>query len=433
MLLGLILAAGGVGEAAPLHPQAGVGDWIWADETRDRQTVRFVRGFTIPEQAEVRSAILRMTADNSYEVFLDGQLIGRGGDWRVLIEYDLKLLLAPGEHVLAVSAVNDFDVAGLVLGLRIELADGRLVEIASDDTWRLVPDGVEPWKEVWKPGQWEAATVLYPIASGYPLQIYRAPLSLPLEVRFWQRTWFQVLVAGTAVLGLVSGLFLASRLVLKSKVETMVRDERARIAADLHDGLGGGLTQLILLSDATRRNLPGDSGAEAMLAQLSGQARELVRGFNEAVWLVNSQRDNMRDFASYLGKYAESFFQSTPIRCRFDIERNLPELPCGIGVRRNLFLAFKEALNNILRHSQAGEVRLSVRRDRGGVRIVVADNGVGFDPQRLDGSGNGLENLRRRAEDAGGTCEIHSRPGEGCTVCLSAPRMHKARRRRRNP
>ena len=111
----------------PLHPKAGVGSWIWDQQMADRQQVRFVRAFEIPRGAEVTSARLRMTADNSYQVFLDGQPVGAGGDWRVLIEYDLKLLLHPGEHVLAVNALNDFDVAGLLLGLRVELSDGRVI------------------------------------------------------------------------------------------------------------------------------------------------------------------------------------------------------------------------------------------------------------------------------------------------------------------
>ena len=145
LILALVLAPAGA--EIPLHPQVGVGSWIWAEQTFDRQECRFVRAFEIPRGAEVTAARLRVTADNSYQLFLDGQPIGRGGDWRVLIEYDLKLLLTPGEHVLAVSALNDFDVAGVILGLRVEMSDGRVIErdgvatsvLAHDaDGWRIV-------------------------------------------------------------------------------------------------------------------------------------------------------------------------------------------------------------------------------------------------------------------------------------------------------
>jgi signal transduction histidine kinase len=154
-----------------------------------------------------------------------------------------------------------------------------------------------------------------------------------------------------------------------------------------------------------------------------------VRGMNEAVWLINSQRDNLRDFASYLGKYAESFFHDTSIRCRFDIEKNLSALPCDISMRRNLFLAVKEALNNILRHSQATEMRLGVRQERNGIRIMVSDNGKGFNPSALDGEGNGLENMKQRATDAAGTFEIRCGKDGGCTVSLWAPLQYKGSRK----
>lgn len=83
---------------------------------------------------------MRITADNSYELFLDGQDIGRGSDWQVLIEYDVSLLLTPGEHVLAVSALNDFDLAGFLFGLRVVFADGLVLEILSDDSWKIAPN-----------------------------------------------------------------------------------------------------------------------------------------------------------------------------------------------------------------------------------------------------------------------------------------------------
>src|SRR5690606_6004669 len=147
----------------------------------------------IPRDAAVVSAWLRMTADNSYQLFIDGQPVGRGGDWRVLIEYDVKLLLTPGKHVLAVSALNDFDVAGLLFGMRVELDDGRTIEVGSDDTWKVAPPDAKNWKtesRAW--ARWPTAKVLYPTAPGYRPQIYQAPVSQPVEIAFWQRKGFQI-------------------------------------------------------------------------------------------------------------------------------------------------------------------------------------------------------------------------------------------------
>lgn len=418
-------------KAAPvLDPEFGVGSWIWQDHTYDRQECRFVRAFEIPEGSKVKSASLRIAADNFYSVYLDGGQIGQGADWRVLIEYDLRLLLAPGEHVLVVQAFNDFDVAGLLLGLRVELTDGRVIEIPSDDSWKIGPNNEPDWKAWTRPGNgWPAAAVIHPFYRQGRPRIYQASVSKPVVIPFWQRGWFQISTIFSCILAAACSIFLLSKLILKSKMETMVRRERARIAADLHDDLGGGLTQLVILGDASKRAIPQDSGANETLDRLCDQTRSLVRGMNEAVWLINSQRDNLRDFASYLGKYAESFFHDTPIRCRFDIEKNLPALPCDISVRRNLFLAVKEALNNILRHSGATELRLSVCQDRNGIRIVVSDNGRGFDPSTLDGEGNGLENMKQRATDAAGTFGIRCDESGGCTVTLAAPLQFQVRRK----
>lgn len=407
--------------AAPLDIH-GVGSWIWDSKYYNRQECRFWKSFEIPPGASVKSARLRISADNFYTVFLDGQAIGQGSDWRVLIEYDLSLLLDSGTHVLAVAAANDFENAGLVVGLLVELSDGRLIEVASDETWRIAPGNEPAWKE--RPASsaaWPAAKVLYPYRREPDFHIYHAPVSQPVVIPFWQKGWFQVSTIISSLIAAACCVFLLSKLILKSKMETMVRRERARIAADLHDDLGGGLTQLVILGDASKRAIPRDSAANNTLDRLCDQTRNLVRGMNEAVWLINSQRDNLRDFASYLGKYAESFFRDTPVRCRFDIEQNLPVLPCDISVRRNLFLAFKEALNNILRHSGATGMRLIVRQDRNGIRIVISDNGRGFDPSTLDGEGNGLENMKQRAREAAGTFQIECGEGGGCSVTLVAP------------
>ena len=420
-LAALVVAlAPAVAEVA-LHPKAGVGSWIWDQQMADRQQVRFVRAFEIPRGAEVTSARLRMTADNSYQVFLDGQPVGAGGDWRVLIEYDLKLLLHPGEHVLAVNALNDFDVAGLLLGLRVELSDGRVIEIASDDSWKIAPQHEKRWQRktrAWD--DWPAAKVRDAVAPNYLPQIYQAPVSQPVELALWERKWFQVSVAAVALAGIVAGLFLGSRLFLKSRMEKVVRRERERIAVDLHDDLGGGLTQLVLLGETSRREVPGDSPAAEALARLCDQSRGLMRGMNETVWLINSRRDTIRDFASYVAKYAESFFQNSPVRCRFDLEDDLPPLPCDIGIRRNLFLAVKEALNNVLRHSQATAVELEIHRQRNELVVTIRDNGRGFDIAR-ERDGNGLRNMTMRAREAGGRFKAVSRPGEGTAIEFRVP------------
>lgn len=422
-IAGLFLLWAGMSavDAAPLHAKTGVGAWIWDHQHHDRQECRFVRAFDIPAGVEVESAELHITADNSYQVFLDGQPIGRGGDWRVLIKYDVKLLLTPGRHVLAVSALNDFDVAGLLLGLRVKLADGRTIEIGSDASWKIAPNEAAGWqKESREWDGWRGARELYQVDPKYDPQIYEAPVSQPVEVAFWQHPAFQLGLSVVALASILTGLFLGSRLFLKSQMERVIRRERARIAVDLHDDLGGGLTQLVLLGETSRREVLEDTPAADALGRLCDQSRGLLRGMNETVWLINSERDTIRDFASYVVKYAESFFQNSPVRCRFEIEDDLPALPCDLGIRRNLFLAVKEAMNNILRHSGATSAEVEIRRQRNDLVVTIRDNGSGFDTTGGNG-GNGLRNMARRAREAGGRFNVESGNGKGTAVEFRVP------------
>jgi hypothetical protein len=125
-----------------------LGSWIWDLRTCDKQTCRLWKTFDIPRGAKISSAVLYITVDNGYRLFLDGREIGRGSDWKTLTEYDVKLLLHPGRHVLAVEAFNERLEGGLVFGLRTELANGRVIEVRSDNDWKVVPLKVKDWERV---------------------------------------------------------------------------------------------------------------------------------------------------------------------------------------------------------------------------------------------------------------------------------------------
>jgi len=408
--------------AEGLHREFQVGDWIWTDSTKPRQECRFVRLIDVTAGHQIKSALLRITADNFYRVYLDGHFIGQGSDWRALTEYDLTRLLSGGRHVLAVSVVNDFDFAGLVAGLRITFDNGDEIKIGTDPAWQIVPEDAPSWPTPKLDPSWKTARVVRRFETwGVRPRIYEAPVSVPMPESFWQKRWFQTSLIAASAGAILCGLFLAALLLLKVQAERVVRRERARIANDLHDNLGGGLTQLVLLGEAIRRELGEKEGFSGeKLKRLCEQARLMGRNMKETVWLINSQRDTLSDLASYLVRYGETFFLDSPIRCRFAIDEDLPSSPCGLGVRRNLLLGVKEAFNNVLRHSGATEVELSIERRRGSLRVAVRDNGAGFDPKVIL-RGEGLRNLELRAREAGGNLTFLSIPGEGTLLEFLIP------------
>jgi len=406
-----------------------LGVWIWDAITTDKQTCRLWKAFMIPPGASVSHATLRITVDNGYRLFLDGREIGRGSDWRTITEYDVTWLLPPGRHILAVEGFNDRLEAGLILGLDIQLLDQRAIEIVSDNTWYVVPNTLLDWasQKIAKSG-WPNATVVgvmhqHPWEK-WPFGISTEPPLRPIIVHFWQTGWFQLTLVTVCTLAVLFCLWLITQLAAQSKAQGVLQIERARIARDIHDDLGARLTHLVLLGEVAQSELLADSGTRVQLNEICEKARDLSHALDEVVWAVNSRRDTLRDFATYVCKYAQFFLNSTPVRCRLDVEPEIPATPFDLPVRRNLFLAVKEALNNAAKHSEASEVFLRIYRHDQKLTVVVEDNGRGFDPARADVARNGMANMTQRMGEIGGFFTVASQPGGGCRIEFTVPLNH---------
>jgi signal transduction histidine kinase len=412
-----------------LDEKWAVGSWIWTDQTYDKQTCNFWRAIDIPYNTAVTKAQLRITADNGFKVMLDGRELGRGSDWRWLSDFDLSWLLPPGRHVLAVEAFNDSLKAALVLGLRIQLKDGRILEIPSDGTWRVAPQGEPRWEFRTRPRTgWTFAQVVGPFHSapwgGSPFGVTLVPAMKPILLRFWQQPWFQVGIVSLCAVALLLCARLLAKLAVQSRARLLLQRERVRIARDIHDDLGAGLTQLVLLGELAQNDAPHGSERQAQMEQLCEKTRGLLGTMDEIVWAVNSRRDSVREFATHACKYAQTFLGNTPIRCRLDIEPDLPDDQLDLPTRRNLFLALKEAISNAARHSGAQEIFLRVYRRNGSLEVTVEDNGKGFSlaaAKENKSDRNGLTNMEQRMSEAGGSYVMEATPGQGCKVVLTIP------------
>jgi signal transduction histidine kinase len=251
-----------------------------------------------------------------------------------------------------------------------------------------------------------------------------APPVQPLLVRFWATGWFQITLVIVCVTVMVICLRLAAQLTLQSRAQRLLQLERARIARDIHDELGAGLTQLVLLGEVAQSELPAVSETRTQIDQICERARDLSQAMDEIVWAINSRRDTLRDFANYMCKYAQGFLGPTPIRCRLDVEPDMPTMVFDLPIRRNLFLAVKEALNNAAKHSSATELFLRIHRAGQGLSVVVEDNGVGFDRAHANPERNGLTNMTLRMNEVGGGCQVAGKPGGGCRVEFTIPLLH---------
>jgi len=256
-------------------------------------------------------------------------------------------------------------------------------------------------------------------------------LAITVLPRFWKTGWFLGVTSMVAVGALVAsvryltGRKLQSRLELVERLQAVER-ERARIARDLHDDLGASLTQIALLSELAKADLDDPDLARTHLNQIFTTAGGLARHLNEIVWTVNPANDTLEQFTSFICKFAQHYLGLAGLRCRLDFPDFLPSYLMLAPERHSLLLATKEALHNIVKHAEAGQVWLRLRLDADVLTLLIEDDGKGSDaesaPAALNSvAGDGLSNMRQRMDQVGGRFSKQSRPGGGTIVRLGLP------------
>ncbi len=200
-----------------------------------------------------------------------------------------------------------------------------------------------------------------------------------------------------------------------------MEQERARIAQDLHDELGSDITEIGMLAARAKSLAGSEDERRRYLEQMGDKAREMVSILDEIVWAMNPLHDSLSSLTSYFCFYAENFLQLANIHWQFDGPAEATDCRLDSRCRHQLFLAFKEALTNVVRHSGATEVRLGIQMKQGELQLSIADNGHGLPPDARPEAMNGVANMRRRIEKLGGRFEIVSDPGPGTTVRLCVP------------
>ncbi|MEY4387053.1 MAG: hypothetical protein RLY20_2336 [Verrucomicrobiota bacterium] len=239
-----------------------------------------------------------------------------------------------------------------------------------------------------------------------------ASIFIRLEPHFWQAWWFNGLVFGTAA-GILVGFYR-----LRVRRLRDLEKLRVRIASDLHDDVGSRLTKVAMIAEHAEQEVPASDNARLHIQHISLTVREIIRAMDEIVWTINPRNDTLENFANYLFHYAKDFFQHSPVSCRLDLPAEFPHLPISTTQRHNLFMAIKEALNNVVKHSKATEARIRLTMEDGRLSVTIADNGRGMDVANPGGSGDGLRNMRERLQQIGGSLHIESAPGQGTVVAM---------------
>ncbi len=251
-----------------------------------------------------------------------------------------------------------------------------------------------------------------------------ASVNVKLQPHFWQLWWFTgcaaVAMAGTigATVRYATRKRLARRL-QRLEEQHAIERERTRIARDMHDDLGARLTEILLLNELAQKTNP--EKLQDHLGKQANAIQEAAGSLDAIVWAVNPVNDSLDRLANYLCEQVERLLTMRSIRCRFDVPAQLPEYSVPSEIRHNVFLAVREALNNVIKHSGATETWFRLRTTADTLAIIIEDNGRGFLAGDKARPGNGLENMEKRMKSIGGAFQLVTTPGGGTSIHLEVP------------
>jgi ligand-binding sensor domain-containing protein/signal transduction histidine kinase len=243
----------------------------------------------------------------------------------------------------------------------------------------------------------------------------------------WQRWWFIVLaVLALAAITHFIYWYHARRLVELERVRT-------RIATDLHDDIGANLSKIAILSDVAGQTLSNSavSPVATPLAQIAETSRDCVDTMSDIVWAINPQRDYLTDLTHRMRRFAEDLFDAKRIEYTVHSAVDEQDVRLGAELRREVYLIFKECVNNLVKHSGCDQAELAFSFNGSFLMVSINDNGKGFtpaDPGKNGGlGGQGLTNMQRRARALGGSLKIDSEIGRGTKVTLKVPVWKRSR------
>jgi ligand-binding sensor domain-containing protein/two-component sensor histidine kinase len=241
-----------------------------------------------------------------------------------------------------------------------------------------------------------------------------ATASFTILPPYWQRWWFRLL----ALLGCGSLLYGAHRYNLNRMLE--LERVRTRIATDLHDDIGASLSQIAILSEVLIQRSGGDQGLSGQLSGVARSAREVLASMGDIVWAINPSHDHLRDLQQRMRRFASDLFAARNIDFVFRAPAADQDLKLSADMRREIYLVFKEAVNNVVRHSDCTHAEVDFSRERDWLALRVSDDGKGL-PACESGAGHGLLNMQARARTLGGEVSVTSAAGRGTTIALRVP------------
>jgi signal transduction histidine kinase len=193
---------------------------------------------------------------------------------------------------------------------------------------------------------------------------------------------------------------------------------RNKIARDLHDDLGATLSSISIMSELVNQQVKDQSPqASSLLEKIGSSSRKMIESVNDMVWAINPQNDNFENIIKRMRTFASEILGAKDIAFHFDFDKNLLQSKLKMEMRRNLYLIFKEAVNNVAKYSQAANAFVMIWNKENNLKMTIRDDGSGFEIKTIK-AGNGLLNMQQRAELMKAKLNLESIPGKGTIVEL---------------
>ncbi len=239
----------------------------------------------------------------------------------------------------------------------------------------------------------------------------------------WWQTWFFrgiFILLTLIIVAIIVKVYVNRKLTMqRNRLEKQqaIQKERARIATDMHDDLGAGLSSIKFLSEKLKRSSTSDvTSADA--DRIVTNSNDLVQKMNEIIWAMNEKNDTLEDLLFYTRSYAVEYCEENNLACTVYLPDNINEMYVSGEIRRNVFLIIKESLHNVVKHAQATGVKINFKTGDQNLYTSIQDNGRGFSREQ-NTDGNGLINIRKRINNLGGQLIIQN--GVGVTIEFTIP------------
>jgi ligand-binding sensor domain-containing protein/two-component sensor histidine kinase len=238
--------------------------------------------------------------------------------------------------------------------------------------------------------------------------------SFIIKPPFW-RTWLFILLLAIGILFLLFAIY-------KYRINELLKMQRVRnrVATDLHDDIGSTLTNISILSELSKKNLQQPNQARLFLQRITEEVTASGQALDDIIWSVNSRHDNIEETLARMRRYAAEIFDSSNTQYFLDLEEAVKGKKLQMEQRRDIYLIYKESLNNIYKHANAKTVWVTASVSQELFQLTIRDDGKGFIPEQPT-IRNGLKNLRWRVEKWKGKINIESTPGKGTIISLVIP------------